>query len=354
MGKNTTTPGYGKVRLRKKGLYWHARFPRGNGHRGHEALGVTNLAVAEKMAREINELLETGQYSKLRQRLIGKHKTFSVVVEEFLKTYDRWSENTRSANRSMVKKLVEEFGERPIRDIDSHSIDGYLARRRDEGLSQASCNRYLAALKAIFKKAAEWGYISINVTEYVKMVREPEKKPNPYRDDELQRVFSCLDAPHRRIAEIYLHTGMRRGELIKLLWKDVDFESRLIVIRAPKNDRDRAIPMSERVYEILQQVREEWEDCKRGKVISLEVFGSYANIRRALITAMKRGRIAEDRRDRPIHRLRDTFGTKLAEKGVPADRIQKLMGHKDIAMTLRYVETREQGLRDAIAVGFDA
>ena len=53
------------------------------------------------------------------------------------------------------------------------------------------------------------------------------------------------------------------------------------------------------------------------------------------------------------HRLRDTFGTKLADGGVPLDRIQTLMGHKTVAMTRKYVQTREQGLRDAIAATFN-
>ena len=324
------------------------RFPLGNGRRGHEALEVTNLTVAERKAREINDLLEAGQYAKLRTRQASKHKTFSEAVKEFLRTYDRWSDSTRESTMSTVNMLVEEFGDRPIRDIDSHAIDGYLARRRDEGLSRASSNRYLAALKVIFKKAAEWGYLVVNPADLVKMMPEQQKKPNPYLDDELEQLLSCLQPRHRQIAEVYLQTGMRRGELMKLMWKDVDFGSRLITVRDPKNNSDRVIPMSELVREILWDMRHRDGEAHS----SLVVLGSLANIRQVLTRAMERAGIAEDRRDRPLHRLRDTFGTKLAEKGVPADRIQKLMGHRDIAMTLRYVETREQGLRDAIAVSF--
>ena len=50
-----------------------------------------------------------------------------------------------------------------------------------------------------------------------------------------------------------------------------------------------------------------------------------------------------------MHRLRDTFGTRLADKNVPLDRIKKLMGHKTVEMTLRYVETRDHHLEEAIA-----
>ena len=145
-------PGYGKVRLRKQGQYYHVRYPDSTGKRINESLGVTNLQIAEKKAREINDLLEAGQYSKLRKRKENKRKTFSEVVDEFLSTYDGWSESTRISTRSEIAKLKEEFGDMAIRDIDSHAIDGYYARRRDQGLSESSCSRYLAVLKIIFKK----------------------------------------------------------------------------------------------------------------------------------------------------------------------------------------------------------
>ena len=63
--------------------------------------------------------------------------------------------------------------------------------------------------------------------------------------------------------------------------------------------------------------------------------------------------IEAGRRDRLQHRLRDTFITKMVEKGVPLDRVQVLAGHNSIEMTRRYAETRSESLREAIQHVFD-
>lgn len=56
---------------------------------------------------------------------------------------------------------------------------------------------------------------------------------------------------------------------------------------------------------------------------------------------------------RPIHFLRDTYGTKMAANGTAVQKLQKLMGHRDIKMTLRYVEVSSEQLRDAVTATFD-
>ena len=185
-------PGYGRVRLRKQGQYYHVRYRGRDGKRVNESLKVTNLQIAERMAREINDLLEAGQFSKLESRKTHRNITFQEVVEEFLSTYDGWSDSTKISTRSIIVQLCQEFGDIPIRDIDAKAMDGYLARRRDEGLAESSCTRYLAILKVIFKKAEEWDYVTVNVASSMKLRPLPEKKPNPYRNDELEPLFFTL------------------------------------------------------------------------------------------------------------------------------------------------------------------
>ena len=63
--------------------------------------------------------------------------------------------------------------------------------------------------------------------------------------------------------------------------------------------------------------------------------------------------IEEGRRHRLQHRLRDTCATTLLDAGVPLDRVQLILGHRDIGMTRRYAETRPEALRDAIAQTLD-
>ena len=146
MARPTKAPGHGPVRLfkDKRTGYWWARFQyRGKREKlkvvGVGGVPVTRQDVAEKHAREMAELLETGQYSKLRNRTDARSKSFADLVEEFVEkgcpqTRQRggyWSETTQRQSKSTLNLLISEFGELAIGDVDAESIEAYLARMRD-------------------------------------------------------------------------------------------------------------------------------------------------------------------------------------------------------------------------------
>ena len=345
----------GRVSLRKKGRYWCARWTEGK-RQPEVSLRVTNRDVAKKLARQINDALEKGEpWEWVLGRTRAGERTFSEVVDEYLDRGSSWSATTRKSNKSTVELLLREFGDQPVTQIDRNAIEGYLARRRDEGLSKASRNRYLCALKVILGKAEEWGYVRENVAGAIKTEPEGRKLPHPYHEDELERLLGVLQYEHRRIAEVYLHTAMRRGELMNLLWSDVDLVAHTITVRGPKNRRDRTIPMSTRVWEILSERTREWEAERRQQdVVEARVFGERANIRQVIRRAMRRAEIPLVRRQaiRPLHSLRDTSITRLVAAGVPLDRVQVLAGHTTMDMTRRYAETREASLREAVTAVF--
>ncbi|HCL29565.1 MAG TPA: hypothetical protein DIC52_14135 [Candidatus Latescibacteria bacterium] len=123
--------------------------------------------------------------------------------------------------------------------------------------------------------------------------------------------------------------------------------------RAPKNDDDRTIPLSEAAFSILQERHREWEVERGSSVVDLRVFGDAGDIRKVLVRAAVRAGIEDGRRHRLQHRLRDTCATTLLDAGVALDRVQVILGHRDIGMTRRYAETRPEALREAIAQTFD-
>ncbi len=55
-----------------------------------------------------------------------------------------------------------------------------------------------------------------------------------------------------QLNEMALFTGMRRGELFRLEWKDIDFDKRFIHIRDPKGGSDQTIPLNDSAYQILE------------------------------------------------------------------------------------------------------
>ena len=157
-------------------------------------------------------------------------------------------------------------------------------------------------------KAHEWGYVPSDPAREVRTERIGRKQPRPYREEELTLLLPELEDRHRHIATIYLETGLRRGELMKLLWSDVDLVERTVTVRETKNEDDRVVPLSNTAYEILDDRKLEWEeDRRRTDVVDPRAYGTLADIRQVLNRAMKKVSFDADRRawwaDRSTRRI---------------------------------------------------
>jgi integrase len=127
-----------------------------------------------------------------------------------------------------------------------------------------------------------------------------------------------------------LDTGMRRGELFKLTWNDVDFKSNLIRVRATttKTEKARAVGMTNRVREELSALRDNAPKDDSGLV-----FGIKDTIKRAFATLLREAKIA----DLHFHDLRHTFVTRCIRAGVPAAEVMKTSGHTQHVTFARYL-----------------
>jgi integrase len=135
---------------------------------------------------------------------------------------------------------------------------------------------------------------------------------------------------------------MRRGELFKLKWDDVDFDRGFIHIRAPKGGLDQKIPMNPSAQELLVQ---------HPRTDSPYVFpGRGGRQRTDIIKQVNRVKAAAGlpKDFRALHGLRHVYASMLASSGeVDLYTLQKLLTHKSAAMTQRYAHLRDEALRRA-------
>ena len=155
----------------------------------------------------------------------------------------------------MLKRLREEFGEHLLTEISPRQVDGYLNRRRRDGLAEATVNRYLCGLKTLFAVAKLWEHVESSPVAEIKTLKEQGKIPEALTDDELRGLVDHCPSKLRAIVTLAADTGMRKSELQRLAWDDIDLDARTIAIRKSKNKDYRVIPMTETVHQLLSTLQ---------------------------------------------------------------------------------------------------
>ncbi len=159
-----------------------------------------------------------------------------------------------------------------------------------------------------------------------------------------QIVYQLLAAspPHLRpIVVVALNTGMRRGEILRLTWENVDFGKRVITVEQSKSGRIRHIPMNFDVTETLKGL----EGPRSGPVFRWHG-DSIQSITRSFGTALRQAGIRRCR----FHDLRHRFATNLVLGGVDLVTVKELLGHADISMTMRYAHPSPETKRKAVDI----
>jgi len=211
------------------------------------------------------------------------------------------------------------------------------AERPKSNRKGATVNRYIAALSSCLNygvKTLEW--IERNPCE---RVRKPPESPGRVRfldDDERKRLLDAC-RPHKELylaVVLSLTTGARQAEIMSLRWGQINFARRSITLNKTKNGTTRSIPLVGEAFTLLDE---------RSKVRSLNddrVFpatarakkSTYLDLETAWRNALKTAAVTDFR----WHDLRHTSASYLAMLNVSLVEIAKVLGHKTLAMVMRY------------------
>jgi integrase len=143
-----------------------------------------------------------------------------------------------------------------------------------------------------------------------------------------------------------LYTGMRKSEILKLEWKDIDSERGFILIRTPKGGMDTKIPLNEAAKTIFEKLP------KTHDLVFPGTDGQRTGLYHAISKIKKKADLPKD--FRPLHGLRHQYASMLASSGkVDMYVLQKLLTHKSPLMTQRYAHLRDESLKKASNLAAD-
>jgi len=293
-----------------------------------------NKKLAERIhAQAITEMQEGIWFEKQKAKTI----TFQEMTEKYLKKY------YRIRDEHTVKRLLPIFGHLTLAGITTEMISDY----RDERLKTvkpATVYQELSLMRRMFNVARrEWKWTKENpVADLSFSVGNKNARDRWLTLEEEKRLLDCATNPSwlRSLLVFALHTGMRRGEILNLLWNDVDFFRKLVTVVKSKNGEKRGMPMSQTLYNTLKSMSKVVDISSRVFPISVR------SLREAFDMTLKKAGL----KDFHFHDLRHTFATRLIQNGVDLYKVKELLGHKTITMTMRYAHHYPESLRSSVEV----
>jgi len=227
-----------------------------------------------------------------------------------------------------------------LRDILlATGLDGRRAR------GPATIVRYLAALSHVFTIAMnDWGWAETNPVKGVRRPKEPRGRDRYLDEDERQRLLdACRSSASQDLlafVETALCTGMRRGEIATLEWRDIDFARAQITLRNTKNGTRRGIPLCSPALDTLR-ARSKVRRLGTALVFPGTNPTKPIDLRTPWETALRRAQIGGFR----FHDPRHSAASYLAMSGATPLAIAAILGHKSLQMTKRYAHLSVEHLR---------
>ena len=276
---------------------------------------------------------------------------------------DYWRANRIPQKRSgkhdesiLNAHLLPAFGETKLRDIDAAAVDKFIVERID--LDKKTVANHLVLLGSMLKLAHELGWLLKAPKIRKPKIRMLGKDYRYLRTDE--EVTRFLRTSHDEGFLVYatyaiaVFSGMREGEVAGLMWSKVDFDRRLITVdrsyEGPTKAEDtRYVPILDPLLPILRQLR---LSCPGDVVVPNERGGIQGKSGRIFQEILHRvldaaGFPKTERKSRSatkvsyrryivFHDLRHTFASHWVMKGGDLFKLQKILGHKTVQMTMRY------------------
>ena len=343
------------------------------GSAGHLALDDAR-EIASKV---ISEFIQTGLPS------IAKPELPKITLGAFLRDhYAPWARAELKGADQYLERIERVFATalpRALVTVDSAWVERWWTERLRTTtpgggtISKATAWRDLASLRSVLSKAVKWGMVDTNpllrlrvkaaqprtVVRFLSAAEEQRlRKALADRDaaavsarasaNEWRQVRKRMPLPAIELGAygdhltpvvlLALNTGLRRGELLSLQWSDINLDARMLTVRREqaKSGKQRHVPLNAEALAVLTT----WKTC--GPVDG-SVFG-VASVKSAWESLLVAAEVESFR----FHDLRHHFASRLVMAGVDLNTVRELLGHADLAMTLRYAHLAPEHLAAAV------
>ena len=287
---------------------------------------------ADQRSREIAE-----------KELKNNRWTFSKIFDEYLASRPDLKGRANDVRR-FNSYLEKDFAQKTPEEVAHFDIERLKRGLAKKNLKPATVRHALEVLRRLSNFATKH-----NLCPGISFVIEMPKVNNLITEDLTPDAYIRLtklldeekDIQASNLLRLALFTGMRRCEVFKLKWKDINFVRKYISIKDPKSGLDETIPLNEMALSVLNNHKKNESEF---------VFpGLRGNQRKTTPRPLRRIiKKAGLKNFRPFQGLRHSYASTLASSGkVDLYTLQKLLTHKSPLMTQRYAHLRNEAMMDA-------
>ena len=319
---------------------WRAQVRRA----GHNAITKTHAtkAAATLWARKIEAQIDAGA------AVAGDIVTVGALIEAYRKLRDAVRPISDSSNEHyMLKALARLLGDKDAHRLNTEDLVAFCVERKDEGAGPYTLNMDLSKLSTALRYAASAKGLllpdSVGLARplltHLGLIGGGGKRERRPTADELERIVAHLTAGRGLVyAEAVVFavaTAMRRGEICRLLWSDVDVVKKLVLVRDRKDPRkkvgnDQWVPLLPEAWEVLQR------QPNGERIFAIEP----GTLSKYFTEACRALSIP----DLHLHDMRHEGTSRLFEQDYTIPQVALVTGHKKWDNLKRYTQLRPEGL----------
>jgi integrase len=315
--------------FRKRGSSWQAQVRRQGCGEISRSFKLKSDAI--KWARSIETEIDEGAYYGTENS--RNNVTLQNIIDRYLAEITPNKKSFSQETYRLKRIRSHKISGLPVVIISSHHIASYRDERSKTVGSQ-SVRHELNVISHMFNTMiTEWGFAFIR-NPVVLITKPKQSRPRERRleDNEFQRLIEAAMTSSGKclvpVIEFAIETAMRRMEILRLKWIDVDFENHVVQIAETKNGYSREVPLSKKALRMLRQQEHLCGDT---------VFPITENFHRYHWQRITKNAEIENLR---FHDLRHEAISRFFEQGLSVAEVALISGHRDVRQLFRYTHLR--------------
>jgi integrase len=335
--------------LYRRGRTWWIKY-----YRAGEMFRESSGSAKKRDAAELLHVREGSIASGIFTGLKPEKTTFDELAEDFLNDYRVNGRAATDTAEVYVERLKKQFGGMRAVSITTDKVMAYVAARKQDETrigttpANATLNRELAALRRMFNLGRRIGKV-VHVP-FIPALAENNVRKGFFNHADYLKLKCAVPAHLQPVVTLAYFTGMRRGEILKLRWPQVDFTERIIQLNPgeTKNDEARLLPMAEEVRLALEAQKklrdEQFPTCEH-------VFFNHRTGEpvRDFRTAWKNVCKNLQLKGAKFHDFRRTAVRNLVRAGTPEKVCMAVSGHKTRSVFERYNIVTQDDVKTAVS-----